>query len=132
MNYNNFHFTQIPVKTNDVIFLKSPKTFLGHFCVNFCPMGIFPINPSLSQTTIYGPVISCYVSAKTNEPIPRKLTTNRRADLFLKDSSSRGQGSSNLSSANVWWEYTKYMCRGELSTVIARLMSKCLWSGWKW
>ena len=24
------------------------------------------------------------------------------------------------------------ICRGELSAVIARLMSKCLWSGWKW
>ena len=24
------------------------------------------------------------------------------------------------------------MCRCELSAVIARLMSKCLWSGWKW
>ena len=24
------------------------------------------------------------------------------------------------------------MCRGELSAVMARLMSKCLWSGWKW
>ena len=24
------------------------------------------------------------------------------------------------------------MCRGELSAVIARLMSKRLWSGWKW
>ena len=24
------------------------------------------------------------------------------------------------------------MCRGELSAVIARLISKCLWSGWKW
>ena len=32
MNYKNFHFTQIPEKTNDTIFLKSPKTmFLGHF-----------------------------------------------------------------------------------------------------
>ena len=29
---HNFHFTQIPDKTNDMIFLKSPKTmFLGHF-----------------------------------------------------------------------------------------------------
>ena len=38
MNHKNFHFTQIPDKTNDVIFLKSPKTmFLGHFCL----MGIF-------------------------------------------------------------------------------------------
>ena len=24
------------------------------------------------------------------------------------------------------------MCRGELSAVIAQLMSKCVWSGWKW
>ena len=32
MNRKNFHFTQIPDKTNDVIFLKSSKTlFLGHF-----------------------------------------------------------------------------------------------------
>ena len=33
MNHKKFHFTQIPEKTNDMIFLKSPKTtFLGHFC----------------------------------------------------------------------------------------------------
>ena len=32
MNHKNFHFTQIPDKNNDVIFLKSPKTmFLGYF-----------------------------------------------------------------------------------------------------
>ena len=32
MNYKNFHFTQIPDKTNDVIFLKVQKTmFLGIF-----------------------------------------------------------------------------------------------------
>ena len=32
MNYKNFHFTWIPNKANDVIFLKSPKTMLlGHF-----------------------------------------------------------------------------------------------------
>ena len=24
------------------------------------------------------------------------------------------------------------ICRGELSTIIARVMSKCVWSGWKW
>ena len=31
MNHKNFHFTQIPVKNNDVIFLKSSKTLvLGH------------------------------------------------------------------------------------------------------
>ena len=32
MNHNNFHFTQVPDKTNNMIFLQSPKTmFLGHF-----------------------------------------------------------------------------------------------------
>ena len=32
MNRKNFHFTQIPDETNDVIFLKSPETiFLDHF-----------------------------------------------------------------------------------------------------
>ena len=32
MNHKNFNFTQIPDKTNDEIFLKSPKAmFLGHF-----------------------------------------------------------------------------------------------------
>ena len=45
MNHTNFHFTQIPDKTNDVIFLKSPETmFLGQFLVifyHFCLMGIF-------------------------------------------------------------------------------------------
>ena len=54
MNHKNFHFTQIPDKTNDVIFFKSPKTmFLDHFC----PMGIFSKNIRLSHTTIYGPLL---------------------------------------------------------------------------
>ena len=31
INYKNFHFPPIPDKTNDTIFLKSPKTlFFGH------------------------------------------------------------------------------------------------------
>ena len=29
MNHRNFHFTQIPEKTNDVIFLKSPETMFS-------------------------------------------------------------------------------------------------------
>ena len=44
MNHKNFHFTQIPDKTNDVIFLKCPKTmFLGRFdhFGHFSQMGIF-------------------------------------------------------------------------------------------
>ena len=32
MNHKNFRFTQIPDKTNDAVFLKSPKTlFWDHF-----------------------------------------------------------------------------------------------------
>ena len=39
MNHKNFCFTEIPDKTNDIIFLKSPKTlFLGHFAwLEFSP-----------------------------------------------------------------------------------------------
>ena len=63
MNHKNFRFTQIPDKTNDMIFLKSPKTmFLGHFwpfLVIFAQWGFFPKNPALSHTTIYGPLKPC-------------------------------------------------------------------------
>ena len=31
MNHKSFHFTPIPDKTNDLIFLKSPKNFLTIF-----------------------------------------------------------------------------------------------------
>ena len=63
MNHKNFRFLQIPDKTNDVIFLKRPKTmFLGRFCpflVIFARWGFFPKNPALSHTTIYGPLTPC-------------------------------------------------------------------------
>ena len=63
MNHKNFHFTQIPDKTNDMIFLKSPKTmFLGHFwpfLVIFAWWGFFRKNLALSHITIYGPLIPC-------------------------------------------------------------------------
>ena len=44
MNHKNFHFTQIPDKTNDMIFLKSPETmFWGRFWPTwlFLPDGYF-------------------------------------------------------------------------------------------
>ena len=54
MNHKNFDFTQIPEKTNDMIFLKSSKTmFLGHFWP-FLPEGDFFQKIQLSNTTIYG------------------------------------------------------------------------------
>ena len=63
MNHKNFHLTQVPDKTNDVIFSKSPKTmFLGHFrpfLVIFVGWGFFPENQALSHTTIYEPLTAC-------------------------------------------------------------------------
>ena len=55
MDHKNFDFTQIPDKTNDIIFLKSPKTmFFGHF-LPFLPDGDFSQKTQLSHTTIYDP-----------------------------------------------------------------------------
>ena len=65
MNHNNFRFTPIPDKTNDVIFIQSPKAlFLGHPLLtifgHFCLIGIFPKeNLALSHTTICEPLTPC-------------------------------------------------------------------------
>ena len=57
MNHKNFDFTQIPEKTDDVIFLKSPRTI---FLAIFARCGFFPKNPALSHTTIYAsPLALC-------------------------------------------------------------------------
>ena len=59
MNRKNFHFTQIPDETNDVIFLKSPETmFLDHFW-SFLPDGHFFQKICLPDTTIYEPLTLC-------------------------------------------------------------------------
>ena len=53
MNNKNFDFTQIPDKTNNVIFLKNPKTmFLGHFWP-FLADGIFFQKIQLYHTQLY-------------------------------------------------------------------------------
>ena len=83
MNYKNFHFMQIPDKTNEVIFLKSPKTmFLSHFwlfLVIFAQWGFFQKSPALSHITRYRPLTPCQVSEKTNGPILRKLMDRWKA-----------------------------------------------------
>ena len=49
MNHKNVHFTQIPDKSNDMIFLKSPKTlFWGHL-----PDGDFFQKIQLGHTQLY-------------------------------------------------------------------------------
>ena len=59
MNHKNFRFTQIPDKTNDTIFLKSPKTlFLGHvwpFLVIFARWFFFQKNPAVTRNYIWAP-----------------------------------------------------------------------------
>ena len=58
MNHKNFRFTQIPDKTNDMIFLRSPKIlFLGHFWLflSFLPDDDFFQKIRLLHTTMYGP-----------------------------------------------------------------------------
>ena len=53
MNHKNFYFTQIPDKTNDVIFLESPKImFLGHFW-SFLLNGDFFQKIRLCHTQLY-------------------------------------------------------------------------------
>ena len=72
MNLKNFHLTQIPDKTNDMI----QKPFFASF------LTILVILPNrdvfkkiqLSHITIDGPLTACWVSEKNNEPILRKLT----------------------------------------------------------
>ena len=65
MNHNNFHFTQIPDKVNDAIFLKSPKTmFLGHFR-SFCPMGIFSKKSSCHTQLYMDPYYRLYTDHTT-------------------------------------------------------------------
>ena len=83
--------------------------FLDHFwpfLVIFARWGFFPKNPTLSQTTIYGPLTSCKVSEKTNEPIPKKLTDRQkdgrkdiRTDPILQHPSGRCRRS-NIATSN--------------------------------
>ena len=59
MNHKNFRFAQIPDKTNDVIFLKSPLGHFWPFLVIFARWGFFPKIPALSHINIYGPLTPC-------------------------------------------------------------------------
>ena len=76
MKLKNFHLTQIPDKTNDMIFLKSPKILFWvifyHFW-SFLPNKDVFQKIQLSHITIDGPLTACWFSEKNNEPIPRKL-----------------------------------------------------------
>ena len=80
MNHKNFHFTQIPDKTN-VIFLKSPKTlFLGHFdhFWSFMPDGDFSQKIWLTHITIYGSLTHHH--AKFQKKLMSQFWENFRTD----------------------------------------------------
>ena len=77
MNHKSFHFTQIPDKTNDAIFLKSRKTLiLDHFLTifgHFCLMDFFPKNPAVTHNYIWAP--------KHNAKFPKKLMSQFQENL---------------------------------------------------
>ena len=81
MNHKNFHFTQIANKTNDVIFLKSPKTLFWVSLYNFWSFllnrDFFQKNQAVIHNCIWAPN-TMLSSEKTNEPIPRKLTDRQK------------------------------------------------------
>ena len=55
MNHKKFDFTHIPDKTNDVIFLKSPKPCFWAIFDHFCPMEIFPKKSGFHTQLYMGP-----------------------------------------------------------------------------
>ena len=79
-----FDSTSFPDKTNEQIFLKTPKTLFwailaisGHFCWK----GIFPKKMGFCQEHIHMAPNTNKVSEKTNEHIPRKLSKRRTKGL---------------------------------------------------
>ena len=70
INHKNFHFTQIPGKTNDMIFLKSPKTM--HLAI-FAQWGFFSENSGSATHNLDRPQTPCSVSEKANELVLKKL-----------------------------------------------------------
>ena len=58
MNHKNFPFTQIPNKTYDAIFLKSPKNHgFGSFLTIIARWGFFPKNLSVTHKYMWAPNI---------------------------------------------------------------------------
>ena len=79
-NHKNFHFTQIPDKNNDVIFLKSPKTlFFSYFLpflVIFARWGFFP-KIRLCHTQLYR---DPWHHAKFQKKLMRQFRESLRTD----------------------------------------------------
>ena len=77
MNHKNFHFTKLPDKNDDVIFLKSPKAmFLGHFW-SFLPDGDFFQKIRLCHTQLY---MDPWHHAKFQKKLMRQFRESLRTD----------------------------------------------------
>ena len=76
------HFRRFSAKTNDRILKYNQKgPFLDHFgpfLPNLGQTRVFPKNRALSLLSIHGPLTSCKISERTNDPIPRKCVTDVR------------------------------------------------------
>ena len=110
MNHKNFHFTQIPDKTNDMIFLKSPKTmFLGHFwpfLVIFARWGFFPKNPAVTHNYIWAPNTMLSFRKKLMSQFWENLQTDGRTDGPYFIGSFRPMPGSN------YWNWYKTFMNG--------------------
>ena len=101
MNHKNFCFTQIPDKTNDMIFWKSLKTlFWDKFwplLVIFARWGFFPKNPAVACNYIWAPntMLSFFLK---KEPILRQLTDRRKEGrtLFYRTLPAEARGPINI------------------------------------
>ena len=84
MNHKNFRFTQISDKTNDMIFLKNPKTlFLDHFwpfLVTFAWWGFFPKKFDSVTHKLYGPQHPAKFQKKLMRQFWENLQTDGRTD----------------------------------------------------
>ena len=110
MSHMNFHFTQIPEKSNDNFLKKSKNHILGSFFTIFAQWGFFPENLALSNTPIYEPPNTMLSFRKTKEPILRKLTDRQKdrrmdgwADPILQEPSGQGWGSKNTIKTKSPW-----------------------------
>ena len=114
MNHKNFHFTQTPDKTNDVILLKSPKTiFLGNFWPFLSYGDFFRKNLAVTHNYIWVPNIMLSFK-KIISQSQENLWTDGRADrrrdrqtLFYRTLPTEAGESKNLSSASDWGQYIK-------------------------
>ena len=95
MNHKNFYFTQIPNKTNDVIFLKSP----GPFLTIFTWWEFFPKNPAVTHNYIWTPNIMLRFRKKLMSQSQENLWADGRRDrqtIFYRTLPAEARGTTTF------------------------------------